>query len=521
MKTKRTKATTKAKIKEQVKKVEKMSREELIELYHKVEEYKKARGRESMQGFTAYTKEDYDFVWFHKVVCKYLDKLERGEIKKLMIFIPPQHGKSELSSRRFPAYLLGRNPELKIALASYTATVSNKFNRDVQNIIDSKEYRDLFPNTRLNGKGVEGAKGELRNVNYFEVVGKSGYFRTVGIRGALTSLTVDFGIIDDPFKDRAEANSETTRNSVWNWYQDVFLTRLHNESRQLLLFTRWHEDDIAGRILNPKSKYYDEEEAKEWVVIALPALKEKTKPLAQAIDINDPREIGEALWEERHSQKKFEKMRKINPSGFTSLAQQRPTAAEGNKIKKEWFVIRDINELPFNIQSIVPDYFIDGAFTDKTKNDETGLGSMYYNKADGRLYILNVTGVRKELYELLKFFKEYARGLYYKANSSVHIELKASGHPLKSMLSKIEHGAFNAIGIPNKIVNLGKYNRVENSEPFLASGRVVLVKGPWNNDFIEQCIAFPNGVHDDMVDVLTYGIHRYFLKNKGGGVTYS
>lgn len=492
--------------------------EDVVELYREFKRFEIDKGRTTLQGFTAFTKKDYDMAWFHKLVCYYLDKLERGDIKKLMIFIPPQHGKSELSSRRFPAYVLGRNPRAKIGLASYSADLSNSFNRDVQNIIDDDEYRKLFPNVYLNGKGIIG--DELRNVNYFETVGYKGFLKTVGVRGSLTGTPLDYGIIDDPFKDRAEANSSTIRDKVWQWYQDVFLTRLHNDSRQLLLFTRWHEDDIAGRILNPKSKYYNEEEAKEWTVIALPALKEATKPISQAEDINDPRAIDEALWEQRHSGKVLRRRKEVNPSGFNSLYQQRPTAQEGNKIKRSWFKIRDVSELPFNIETIAPDYFIDGAFTEKTKNDETAVGSFYFNKADGNLYILNAVGMRKELYEFLKFFKPYVKANSYKPTSSVFIELKASGYPIKSMLSKIEYGGFNARGINEKVVALGKYNRVENSEPFLASGRVILVKGGWNESFIEQCIAFPNDTHDDLVDILTYAIHKYFIKKSASGVSY-
>lgn len=476
--------------------------------------------RKNIAGFVKFTKRDYDFQWYQLEICRYLDKLESGEIKKLMIFIPPQHGKSELSSRRLPSYILGRNPKAKIVVASYSASLSSSFNRDCQKIMEDKTYRILFPETKLNTTGSRDTSGELRNNNIFETVGYKGFLKTVGVRGSLTGATVDYGIVDDPFKDRAEANSKIIRDKVWEWYQDVFLTRLHNDSRQLLLFTRWHEDDIAGRILNPKSKYYNKEEAEEWTVIAIPGLKEETKPLKQAIEINDPRKIGDALWEKRHSKKRLNRIKKINPPGFNSLYQQRPTAQEGNKIKREWFIIRGKNELPFNINNISPDYFIDGAFTDKTQNDETAIGSFYFNKADGNLYVINAIGMRKELYELLKFIKPYVKKNYYKPTSSIFIELKASGHPIKSMLRKVEYGGFNARGINNKVVALGKYNRVENSEPFLASGRVILVKGEWNNTFIEQCVAFPNDAHDDLVDILTYAIHKYLIKKSGGGVSY-
>lgn len=478
------------------------------------------KGQQSLLSFVRYTKEDYDVQWFHKVVCAYLDKLERGEIKKLMIFIPPQHGKSELSSRRFPVYALGRNPKLKIGIASYASDLSMSFNRDCQNIMATKQYKDLFPDVYLNSPGAMGANGELKNNHIFETVKHRGFLKAVGVRSALTGTPLDIGIIDDPFKDRQEANSQQIRDSVWDWYQDTFLTRLHNGSKQLLLFTRWHEDDIAGRILNKNSKYYDEKEASEWTVIAIPVLKEATKPLPEAKTINDPRQIDEALWEERHSAEKYYKRRKINPSGFTSMDQQRPTAEEGNKIKKEWLQIINENELPFDIKSITPDFIIDGAYTEQTKNDETALMAVYHHKPNGNMYILNCEGIRMELYELLIYFKKYALRHGYKPTSKVKIELKASGHPLKSMLSKVEYGGFNAIGINTKVVALGKFNRVENSEPTLASEKVFLVKGSWNTRFIEQCCAFPNGVNDDMVDDLTYAVHEYYIKKSASGVSY-
>ncbi len=497
-----------------------MNRAATKKVVNELNKVRREKGRTSMLGFVRYTKGDYDAQWFHKLICAYLDKLERGEIKKLMIFIPPQHGKSQLSSRSFPAYVLGKNPKTKIAVCSYGGDLSMGFNRDCQNIIDSKEYQELFPETYLNSVGAKETNGEIRNNHVFETVKHRGFFKATAVRSSLTGTSVDLGIIDDPFKDREQANSPTLRDKVWTWYQDVFLTRLHNDSKQLLLFTRWHEDDIAGRILNPKSPYYDAKEAAEWTVIALPALKEQTKPMPCSIDVADPRAIDEALWENKHSAEKYIKRRKINPTGFQSLDQQRPTAEDGNKIRKEWLQVIKRSELPFNADAVSADYFIDGAFTDKTKNDETGLMSCYFHKQTGNLYIFNCSGVRKELYELLKYFRPFARQNNYGVKSSVYIELKASGHPLKSMLSKMEYGGFNTREVSNKVVALGKFNRVENSEPFLASGKVFLVEGAWNSAFIDQCAAFPNGAHDDMVDVLCYAVHKYFVKKEIGGVEY-
>ena len=499
-----------------MKKTDLQKKLELLKDLHKI------KARKSFVNFVTYTNEKYEVEWFHKLVCDYLDKLCLGEIKKLMIFIPPQHGKSELSSRRFPSYLLGVNPRLKIAIGSYSPDLATSFNRAIQQVMTDEKYKEVFPNTKLNEKNVSTASknGELRNSTIFETIKYKGFVKTVGVGTGLTGTPVDIGIIDDPFKDRTTANSPTVRQNVWDWYNDVFCTRLHNNSKQLLLFTRWHEDDLAGRLLDPENEHYNEDEAKEWTVIALPALKEATKPLECAIDVQDPRQIDEALWESRHSAEKYKRRRITNPTGFASLDQQRPAPLEGNKILKEWWEIVKERELPFDLGSVANDFFIDGAFTDSSKNDETGLLSCFYHKQSDTLYITNCSGVRKELYEFLPYFKSYAQTNNYKRQSNVFLELKASGHPMKSMLSKAEHGGFNCRAINSKVVSLGKWNRVENSEPFIASGKIKLIGGNWNKAFIDQCSTFPNGKHDDMIDVLCYAVHHYFIKKSTGGVSY-
>lgn len=476
-----------------------------------IRELKRREATESLSAFIKFTYPEYDAQWFHELICYYIEQLLKREIKKLMIFVPPQHGKTEISSRRFPAYALGKNPKEKIMVASYNSTKAGEFVVDTSRIIKSKEYKEVFSKTVIAGKD---------SVEKFEINEGEGFYKGGGIDGGFTGTSATIGIIDDPFKGRNEANSKTQRDRVWNFYQDDFKTRLDNNGVQLLLFTRWHEDDIAGRILNPKSEYYNEQEASEWTVIALPALKEETKPLLCALDVNDPREIGEALWEAKHSKEKYELRRLINPTGFNSLDQQRPSAEGGNKLKKEYFTIKNESELPFNIASIIPKFIIDGAFTESTKNDESAI--MTYYKHRGVLYILNATAVRKELYEFLKFFKQYARSNGWRPPSTVWIEPKASGKDMRSMLSKFEYGGFNCREIHNDAVKLGKWNRAELTEPFLASGKVVLVKGAWNKAFIDQCGEFPNGTHDDLVDDLCYSVWLELIKDSdgAGGVTY-
>jgi len=480
------------------------------------------KARTSLERFVPFTFEGYDMQKFHQEICKYLDMLLCGDIKKLMIFVPPQHGKSELSSRRFPAYALGKNPDEKIAVCSYSADLASSFNRSIQMIMDEEKYLDLFPDTRLNSKRVstDTGNGVLRNSTMFQVVGKKGYVKTVGVGGGLTGVSVDLGIIDDPFKDRQEANSLTIRNKTWAWYQDVFCTRLHEGSRQLMLFTRWHEDDLAGRLLDPNNPYYDEEEASEWTVIAIPAIKEHTKPIDCAIDIQDNRKVGEAFWESKHSRAKYEKMKRINPTGYASLAQQRPAPLEGHMIKEEWFPVVTPNQLPFNMDSVVWDVFIDGAWTkketDKKKKandpDDTGVLYEYFDKENKILYLRNVSGVAKEILQLIDYLDGHAIANGVTARSKVNIEMKASGFAIKPLLKA---KGYNVVKIPNVHVRMGKYNRVEQCEPFLASERVVLIRetgSNWISSFLAQCTSFPNGKHDDKVDVMTYAVMKHFLK---------
>ena len=476
-----------------------LSRVEEIKKYKLLKELHRRQATKKLSKFITFNKLEYELQWFHEIICDKLDALLNGTLKKkkLIILLPPQHGKSEISSRQLPAYILGKNPKAKIAICSYSSDLASGFNRNIQQIIDGPEYKKVFPDTKLNGTNVSTdiSRGVLRNSNIFEIVKHGGFLKSVGVGGGLTGTPVDIGIIDDPFKDRQEAQSLTIRNRVWGWYEDVFCSRLHNESLQILLFTRWHEDDIAGRIL--------EREADEWEVLAIPCLKEDTPPLIQAIKINDPRKIDEALWPEKHSAERIKKIREFSPITFNSLYQQRPTAQEGNMMKTEWFeTITNFNALNYKYE-----IYIDGAYTTKTNNDPTAIMHVAYNKNE--LIILNSTTVRMELFELLEFFPKYCKTHNFeKARGKVWIEPKASGKSLKSMLQKT---GFNAIEIPNKPVSVGKISRVEDSAPSIQGGKVKVLKGAWNNSFFEEIQSFPNSRHDDQVDNLCYAIIEHFI----------
>lgn len=281
--------------------------------------------RESLLRFTFATMPTFAPADFHRRYYDMLTRFATGEIKKLMVFMPPQHGKSEGSTRRLPAFILGRNPDCKIAIASYAATKARKFNREIQRIIDTPEYNEIFPETHLSSSSIFSDNGTayIRTAEECEIVDHAGGFKTVGVGGALTGDPVDVLIMDDLYKDAKSAWSPVIRENVRDWYDTVAETRLHNESQQLIVFTRWHEDDLAGTLLAQQGEYDAGDNPDGWVVCTYKAIKEG------APTEYDPRQEGEPLWAERHSLHKLQTIRDRNPMVFESLYQQDPKPAEG------------------------------------------------------------------------------------------------------------------------------------------------------------------------------------------------
>lgn len=260
-------------------------------------------------------------------------------------FIPTHN--SEGSSRKLPAFMLGLNPDKKICIGSYAATIARDFNRDVQRIIDTPSYRELFPETYLNGSNVVTmANTYLRNSDVIEMVGRKGLLRVVGRGGSLTSKTVDVSILDDVYKDYAEGNSPIVRNAAWKWYTTVVRTRLHNDSQELIVFTRWHDDDLIGRIEKSgetviEIKSWDDVKnipAGAWVRINFEGLK-----TGEPTEI-DPREPGAALWDRRHSRAKLEGQRALDPVQFQCLYQGNPGNAEGKLYRNPFRTYVDKSE---------------------------------------------------------------------------------------------------------------------------------------------------------------------------------
>lgn len=295
------------------------------------QDFKVEGARRKLLWFAQYMNPKFKPTPFHVAYYRVLDMFISGQIQNLIIQAPPQHGKSEGSSRNTPAKMLGMFPDKKIILASYAATIAKDFNRDVQKIIDTPEYREIYPETTLNGSNVVTvAANSLRNSDVFQIVGHTGEFRVVGRGGSLTSKTADVMIFDDLYKDSSEANSPIIRAGAWDWYTKVARTRLHNDSQQLIVFTRWHPEDIIGKIIENEKVIFVENWADllniprgAWVLVNFEAIK------TGAPTEIDPREKGVALWGQRHSVERLEAMRKLDPVGFQCLYQGSPGDAAG------------------------------------------------------------------------------------------------------------------------------------------------------------------------------------------------
>lgn len=313
-----------------------MSNDDLVRLYESIKNdpsgIVKHASRRRLINFARYIQPDMVFEPFHTVYYTLLDMFAHGEIKKMIVQMPPQHGKSEGSSRKLPAFMLGLDPDKRICICSYAATIARDFNRDVQRIIDTSSYRELFPDTYLSGMdAVTGSNNYLRNSDVIEMVGHKGSLRVVGRGGALTSKTIDVSILDDVYKDYQEGNSPVIRNAAWKWYTTVVRSRQHNKSQELIVFTRWHDDDLIGRIEKSGEKIVELRSWDDinnipsgaWLRINFEGLK-----TGEPTEI-DPREPGEALWEERHSREKLEMQRSLDPVQFQCLYQGNPGNAEG------------------------------------------------------------------------------------------------------------------------------------------------------------------------------------------------
>ncbi len=435
---------------------------------------KRRLARRNLLPFCQYTFPEYQTPSHLITLSEALEAIERGELKRLIVIMPPRQGKSEIISLRFPCWYLARHPEDCVVQAGYAESIALVHSRQARDIFISGEMARLFPDIhhRPERPGQEAIIPERQAAHEWGTK-QGGSYYAVGIGGGLTGRGFDIGIIDDPVKDEEEAASFTIREKVWDWYQKVFRTRAEPGAAIIIVMTRWHQDDLVGRILKQAR---EDPAADQWTVLHFPAIYN-----------------GEALWPERYPIEVLKNIRSsIGSRAFEALYQGNPVIAEGQIIKREWW--RYFREPPAFERKI---HSWDTAFKDKTQNDYSVC--TVWGEAQNGYYMLDVWRGRVEFPEL----KRVAVALYDRDKPNVVIvEDKASG---QSLIQEIQRNTPIPV-LPFK-VDSNKVARANSVTPLIEAGKVFLPENaPWLFDYIEELSAFPNAEHDDQVDSTTQAL---------------
>lgn len=445
-----------------------------------IQEIRLAKARKGLSYFTLHTKPDYLLGWVHKEICDELDRFLQDVADKksprLIITMPPRSGKSELVSRRFPAFALGRNPELQIIATSYSSDLSQRFNRDVQRVIDDEKYFDLFPNTRLSNSRVRtDSRGSyIRTSDLFEIVGHAGAYRSCGVGGGITGQGADILIIDDPIKDRAQAGSKTIRDSIWDWYTSTAYTRLSPGGGVIVMATRWHTDDLIGRLIQRMG------EGDTFRIVNYPAIAEHDEL---------HRKAGEALHPERYPLSTLLQIKKtIGSRDWEALYQQHPVPDGGALFKLEWFRRWKASNLPPEFDHTLMSW--DMTFKD-SKNSDYVVGQVW-GKRGPNFYLLDQ--VRGQ-WDFVKT-KEMVRVLAQKWPRVVRklVEDKANGSAVISELKSTVSGFVPITPTESKEA------RASSVTPYFEAGNVFIPEdsaAPWVPHYVSELLEFPAGSHDD------------------------
>lgn len=464
--------------------------------------------RASFPMFAGAMREELRLTPMHITYYTILEAFARGMVRRLIISMPPQHGKSEGSTRLLPAYLLGINPDLRIAVASYSDTFAKKFNREIQRIIDTPEYQSIFPDTTLNRSNVVSvASNHLRNASEFEIVGHAGGLKVVGRGGGLTGNRVDVMILDDLYKDAMEGNSPTIRDAVYEWYTSVVRTRQHNNSQELIVFTRWHEEDLIGEILQREPSVEIKSltdlrgiPSRTWAYLNFEAIKE-----SEPTDI-DPRQPGEPLWAERHSLEALTERRAFDPHTFEALYQGHPTS----KFGLLYGAFQTYSALPKDIVRYAN-------YTDTADTGEDFLCSICYAVGkDGNCYVTDVLFTK----EPMEVTEQAVSMMLQRNNTRVaYIESNNGGRSFARNIQRLAQR-----------VKVEWFHQSANKESRILSNSAtvqhnIFFPADWALRFPDFCHhlttfrrTFKANAHDDGADALTGIVEREYNTRKRVGV---
>ena len=442
--------------------------------------------RRSFSAFVSFTFPGYVHSAFSLAVCEALDQFLRDALAGLrpilLLGAPPQHGKSQLVSRQFPAYVFGLHPDFRIAACSYAADLARDMNRDVQRIMMDELYRAVFPNIALNPKRVVTVEGQaLRNSDRFDIPGHRGYYVCAGVGGPLTGKSVDIGIIDDPIKNEEEARSPTIKRSIQRWYETVFLTRLSKLSGHIIMATRWAVDDLTGIVAknNPRAR-----------LLSFPAINGGGQPLVPELHPLD---------------KLLETKASLSPSQWSALYQQSPVQDGGNIFQEAWFRRWNLGNLPESFDEII--FSWDMTFKDTDGSDYV-VGQVWGRKGPDYFLLHQIRarmGFMASKNAVRTMCAQFPQGM------ATLIEDKANGPAVMDALREEIPGLIPVEPDGSKVA------RAYAVTPLFAAGNVFIpedeIAHPWVPDYIAEMISFPAGPHDDQVDCTSQALR--YLKAHG------
>lgn len=447
-----------------------------------LESRQRRKGLSGIIPFTTYTFPTFSTSWHHFLIGRFLQQILRGKIKRAMIFAPPRHSKSELASIRFPAYYLGKNPQHSIIGASYAEPLARSLSRSCRNTVDSDAYRKLFPKVRLS------LTGDVR----WQIDGKLDHrpsYIAAGIGGSISGEGANGIIIDDPIKNAKQAYSKVYRDDCDEWYKMVARTRLQPGGWIVVMMTRWHADDLAGRLLKA--------EREQWSVLVLPAVNPEGKYNLKPY---------KALWLSRYGLEELASLRRdIGPVGWGSLYQQDPRVATGTIFKREWFKTFKLSDVPAWHENV---QVWDTAFEPGQENDYSACGTL--SRFDDRVYVSRIWQDRVAWPELLRQAHLEAEGFERRFKQPLHrviIENKGSGISLRQALQADPKFRWPVFPIE---ANLKKQVRASGISGYVEAGQVYVLAGAdWTDTFLDQLCEFPRGMNDDIVDLFVHGM-SYF-----------
>ncbi len=431
-----------------------------------------ALARDDLACYTTAQFPAFELPPFLELLVSKLEAVERGQIRRLIVSMPPRHGKSLIASTHFAAWYLGRHPDRYVIATSYGQELADDFGRRVRNSIATPLHRRVFPASKLSD--------DSSAAHRFNLTAGGAYY-AVGRGAAITGRGAHVLLIDDPLKDSEEANSATVRRAVQQWFSTVAFTRLMPDAAIVLIATRWHEDDVVGWLLR-------EHAADGWEVISFPAIAEASDPLR--------RNEGEALWPKRYPVEVLESIkRQLGSAAFASLYQQRPAPIEGRIFRREWW--RFYSAPPASFTQIIMS--VDSAFKTGQENDFSAF--TIWGKTQNEIYLLHAWRGRIEFPELKRKVSEFAAQWH---PAAILVEDKASG---QSLIQEMKRDTLLPI-IAVKI-DKDKIARAAAVTPLVEAGKVLLPQAAgWLDDYLDELSTFPAAAHDDFVDSTTQALTR-------------